>query len=353
MEVSKLEDLSTLRKCTDLSAVSVNLAKLLGGNLVIYVIRYALWALKPGGRLTINAPNTIDSASLVPRKWSFQLLVQIIAKSCSDLGTIIYCDKASRKIICFRTKDRQGNAAWSAGVIYSGMPSETKQLKRCINQLLLQPEIIGSGQIVVCGPPSGRSHIEGFKDVEYLQMETPTVSGRFMIGKKKMDLIRYMKNNKVLICHTRIELRESCIKSLPDEFDVITPCVWIKGYKTKLPYLDLGFFESSSASMYSKRAQPSIAYNRSNWMEYLCRYYPYIDGGLFCIRRELALEVPINSEIAWAEAEDSEWCMRLTHLGKAVELSIDAQAESATSKMPRYSRYGHSLLYRLIQKLIR
>lgn len=353
MNVSTILDLLELRKKNGLTEVNINLQSLLKGNLPIYVIRYSLWSLRPGGRLNIIAPNTIDSPSLVPRTWSFQLVTQLIAKACQEIGEIVTCDVKSRRLICQRFSQAKNNIKWSAGIIYSGMLSEMQQMKRCVQTMLLQPELEDGGQVVVCGPPSTESHIAEFKNVEYLPIETQEVSGRFLIGRKKMELIKQMKNNKVLVCHTRIELGSSCLANLPSEFDIITPRVWVNGLKARLPYLDLGFFANSSAGMYSEISQPSISFDRQKWMEYLKMFYPYIDGGLFCVRRDLALQVPLSSEIAWAEAEDSEWCLRIINSGKAVELWLGSHAESATCKMPRYSRFGHLMIYKIFRRLKR
>jgi len=207
----------------------------------------------------------------------------------------------------------------------------------------------------VCGPAAGEHLVQPVDGVRYLVYETPVEAGRFLIGRKKNALLKALKHERALICHTRIVLRPGILKELPDEFDLLTPQVLVDGKKGKLPYLDLGFLKLETVSMAGKREQPPIYYNRKNWYEFLKSYYPYIDGGIFCVRRRLALSVPLHNEVAWGEGEDAEWCLRLIHTGNVIEITTapNAKADTATCKLPNYAKFGHLWIYRFLGRIWR
>lgn len=346
MKVSTPEDLGRLRAATGLDRVDIDLARLLHGNLPLYATRSALWALRPGGRLHLQAAGTIDSVSFRPGRWSFQLLTQLVCKAADGLGLLLQCDRATRSLVCERSAPAVARSPWSAAVVYSGQAGERSQLAVCLERLQAQPEIRDGGQLIVCGPPDAADHVSALPEVEYLALPTPTQAGRFLVGAKKMAAIRAARHERVLVCHTRVALRDGCLAALPAEFDVITPRVWVDGAAGKLPYLDLGFFDTASVALYSTNPQLPIHYDRMGWWRHLGRQYPYVDGGLFCVRRSLALEVPLSSSVAWGEGEDAEWSLRLLHGGRLLEIALDAHADSLTCKTARYARWGHLAAYR-------
>lgn len=347
MRVTTLDDLPILRRQRGLARVDLDLAALLEGNLPLYAVRFALWAVSVGGRVLIKAPRTtVDSASLVTGKWTFQLLTQLVVKGATDLGVLVGCDKPSRTLELERTAPMLDPGPWSAAIVYSGQEAERAQLATCIEHLLLQPGIRDGGQLLVCGPPEAANDVAIFPEVEYLPLHTPMQAGRFLIGAKKMVALRALRHERALVCHTRITLRGGCLEALPTEFDLLTPRVWVRGAAGPLPYLDLGFFDNRSVALFSQVPQPPIHYERGGWLARLGRLYPYVDGALFCVRRSLALAVPLSESVAWAEGEDAEWSLRLLGSGRVLELADAAHADSLTCKIERYARWGHLASYR-------
>lgn len=352
MKVTGLDTLMALREANDLAAVELDLDMLLVGNLPLYAVRFALWALKPGGVLTIRAAATLDTVSFVPGRWSFQFLTQLLGKGMAGLGEMVSCEVARREIICRRTAPILPPAPWSAFVVYSGNPSEKPLLQQCLAALLQQAPISEGGQLVVCGPEAGRQGLELPPSVDYLAVETRHQAGRFLIGAKKNEALRHASHERVLICHTRIALQPGCLEALPREFDLITPRVWVQGRRKRLPYLDLGFVGGHSVALFSRRPQPPIHYPRERWLSRAGELYPYVDGGLVCVRRSLALKIPMSDVVAWGEAEDVEWAMRLMQEGHVLELAPGAHADSLTCKTARYARWGHLRAFRAVSNLV-
>lgn len=350
--ITNLEQLTRLRSECDLNAISLDLTRFLRGNLPLYAIRRALWSLSAGGRLTLHAPTSRDSVSFLPGRWTIQFIAQLAAKASDELGKIVELDTQARKLVIERTEAVLPVGPWSAAIIYSGRPEESEMLRQCVDSLRQQPEIANGGQLLVCGPAANRDMVTRATDAEYLDYDVPQVAGRFLVGAKKMAAISALRNERILVCHTRIALRSGALSRMPREFDVITPAVWVPGKSGCLPYIDLGFFDSRSVALYSPRLQISLSYDRRNWMRNLESYFPYIDGGLFCIRRSLALRIPLSNSVAWGEAEDAEWSLRLLYQGKLLELEVEAGADSLTCKTDRYAMNGHRLGYPFIKRTV-
>jgi len=348
MTLSTLSDLSKLRHATDLNEVNLVFDdSKFRGNLALYPIKYGVWALRRGGHLKIHAPGLPTKTYLTEKRLSFHFLVQLIARVSEGWASICHYDLDKRKLVLKRTRPVL-SPGWSAGVVFSGASSEAESLNECIKGLLEQPELLESRDIVVCGPSASRNMLATNKYVRYLPYDTPFESGRFLLGRKKNILLKALHHERALICHTRIVLRPKCLSLLPREFDIITPRVWTQGSKSCLPYLDLQFVKTATEAMIASGVPVPCYYDRHHWHDYLSTLYPFIDGGLFCVRRQLAIQTPIHDTIAWGEAEDVEWCKRLLQSGNLVELAEYSHADSSICKMPIYHKWGHMKTYRLI-----
>lgn len=355
INVSKASELYALREARGYDAVNINFSESeFAGNLAIYAVKFAMWALKAGGTLTLTAPSTLDSMTLKRRRLPFQLLTQLVARSTQEIGDLTEVSLADRTIRVKR-KATELEGIWSAGVIFSGNEAELPMLRRCLHSLLKQPELQSKDRIVVCGPESARSLVIDTYNVAYLACETPTAAGRFLIGIKKNALISHLDTQKILICHSRVVLGDKALSAMPPEFDLITPRISINGRKKDLPYLDLGFLKLATAAMAGVGEQPPIFYPRDDWLRYVKKHYPYVDGGAFCVRGDLAKRLALHPSIAWGEGEDVEWCIRLLIDGNVVELanSPAACATSLSCKLPRYERFGHLISYRFVSRFIR
>jgi hypothetical protein len=355
MTIETVSELKALRRMRDRESVIIRFDdRRFAGNLSLYVIKSGLWALRPGGTLKLEAPELLDSMVLRPGRLPFQLLVQLAARASEGWASFTEVDVADRRIVLQRTAPRMAEG-WSAGVMFSGSVQEAPALALCLQGLRAQPELMASGDIVVCGPAEGESLVPTGDGIRYLVYETPSEAGRFLVGRKKNVLLNALQHERALICHSRVVLRPGSLAAFPAEFDLITPQVFVQGAKAVLPYLDLGFMRLEAVSMVSKGDQPPIHYSRKRWYDYLRSYYPYIDGGLFCVRRALALSVPLHDRVAWGEGEDTEWCLRLLNQGHLIELADAprAKADSVSCKIPRYAKFGHRRSYRILSHVWR
>lgn len=347
VRATNAQALSVLQGSTGLKAVQLDLDGALEGLLPQYLVRWAMRALCQGGELTLRARSARDDMVFVGSGWPFQAVVQVAAKCTADMGDLIALDRTARSAIFKRHSPPLDASAWSAGVIFGGDDRELPLLEQCLASLKTQAELQGHGQITVCGPAAAAAKVAALDGTtEYLPFDEPPVAGRFLVGKKKNLLIRHARHERVLICHTRMALKLGALRGLPQEFDLITPVNVITGRRGDLPYLDLLTLPFPRPGPCSPGPKPTLFYDRRQWLQRLRSEVPYIDGGLFCVRRSLALAYPLSESIAWGESEDLEWCSRLMGGGYLVELSPTAGARSLTCKTPGYQRWGHSSTYR-------
>ncbi len=352
LKVRSPEDLPLLRRIRNCQKIEIIFDDLSRGNLPLYLFRYVIWALAEGAEATVLAKNTLSSTGIIPFRWSFRMVMQIAAKSIYPEGIISSFDDNKRIFTIKRIAPVISNQSWTAIVVFSGEISELPSLRKCLESLNNQPELLNDGQIIVCGPSYARDFIGEFKNIEYLVFDNDLNSGRILIAHKKNYAISIAKNENILICHTRILLKSDALKNMPNEFDCITPKVEIRSAKDKyLPYLDLGFIAIDSTSTYTESISPRIFYERKKWQNFLSKYYAYVDGAIFCVKRSTALRVPLNDAIAWGEGEDVEWCIRMQHNGRVVELSENSYAESQKNKHINYVKYGESNIMRILSNV--
>jgi len=350
--ISQLSDLSDIRALSDLSQVTIIMnSKIFKNDQVLYAIKFAIFSLKKNGKLVIDTRSLANSMTLnSPGKLSFQMLSQMLAIAGVNWGSITVIDPEKQYIEYRRERETTENR-WSAGVVFSGNRSEVPFLTKCLSGLLIQPELRASQDIIVFGPSAAESMLALPLGVKYIGYESELVCGRFLVGKKKNALVRHLSNEKIIICHSRIVLEEGALGAMPSDFDMVTPKVEVKTDAGRLSYLDLGFLPNHFNTLVVDRYPVPIFYERATWLDYIKNFIPYIDGGVFVIRRELALKIPIHETIAWGEGEDVEWSKRLLNSGNTLELCLGSVAISQTCKATTYFNYGHFQTYRLLLKM--
>lgn len=327
-------DLYGLRQKTGLSEVTVHTALLKYRRLVPAALRYAVFALKPGGTLTVIDDGADDPVS-PPFQVNFGLMKQWAFRLLDRDCRLVEMDPAPGRLTFARTGEIT-SAEWAAGVVFSGSDQEAPALHACLDGLLNQPELAGRpGAVVVCGPAAGRTHIDAYPTVRYLDFETPP-GPRFLIGIKKNLLAAHLDAAKIAIMHCRIVLQPGCLAAVPAEFDIGTPNVMAATADGGLePYISLCFADLGELG----RAPTARAVTTRNvpperYLEIHERGAPYADGGVFFASRAVYQDCALDEDIAWGEAEDVEWCARAANLGYLVDLFPASIAVSQTNKIP-------------------
>lgn len=340
--ISRIKDLYELKHKTDLDQVTLITARVKKANLLRYGLKYALWALRVGGRLIIQ-DNGPQAPSFAPFTIPFRHVVQQAVKVLAEDAKLLCVDDASFRVEFERTKPVTA-PGWSAGILFSGNRSEIPTLDRCIKGLLQQPELgpEQGGEILIVGPDAGRTLVPDYgAQVRYAAYEMDS-AGRIYTARKKNFLAARARNPRLLIMHARILLQPGCLAALPREFDVITPRVEYHEGNKAVPYLDWGVPPTTELDITPRHLQSPYNYDRQRYLDQLkCGRRPYIDGGVFACRTEVLKRIPLSPHLAWGEAEDLEWCSRLHAEGVLVDLEPGALALSQSFKWKRSMlKYG-------------
>jgi len=326
-------DLLPLRAATGLSEVVIETPKLKHRRLLPLALRYALWAVRPGGRIVLlddgrttqEAPPFEAPFNLV-REWTFKFLGR-------DTQLVGFDEKG---VIDLERRTPLPPKGWSAGVIFSGGQGELETLETCLQGLSRQPELdpASGGEIVVCGPPRAEpALLSRFPAVRYLEfLDEP--GPRFLICRKKNALIRALHGPRVALFHARVQLDPLALSAAPEEFDILSPdTVNIENGEPK-PYLSLVSAAETNIGAVPRRlglnlrnvpgADPLVLHERGG---------VHVDGGAFFTTKALHAECPLDDNLAWGEGEDVEWCARAFAHGYISDLARGCRATSVTSKI--------------------
>jgi len=331
--VTGREDLYRLKAMHGLSRVVVETRRLIHRNLLPHALKYAAWALVPGGTLLVRdaSPNVFDLwprfvSSKMVRQWTFKLL--------AGEAELVRLDSAAGEIELRRTR-LPTPPGWSAGVVFSGQEAELPRLRQCLDALLRQPELSPEreGEIVVCGPAAASDSIAGYRQVRYLPYEMPP-GPRVMICGKKNALIHALQGPRVLVLHTRVLLAPDTLRHVPEEFEIITPRVFADGPAGREDYLSLGVHDPSLPGQ-APRLTPSSLRRvpAERYLDLYAQGAPYVDGGVFMVRKDVHARCPLNEDVAWDEVEDLEWCTRALAAGFLIDLAPEATATSVVAKL--------------------
>lgn len=329
--IDSLESLNKAKFSRGLSRIEVKTGRFKCRGLLPHALKYALWALKPGGTLIVQ-----DDGPAQAEVWDmpFALVRKLAFKTLRDGVELVALDASALRLEFVRTLPALGNG-WSAGLIFSGNDGELPAVERCLAGLHAQPELTGArGEIVVCGPKRDLSFLNAWPNVRYVEYETPP-GPRFMISAKKNFLATQLRHPRALILHARITLDSGCLSALPAEFDVITPAVFVMNKGKRCPYLDYVITDTTDPIRMPIRFNVPLDYPRARYHEFIDRGIPYIDGGLLIARREILLQTPLDECLGWQEGEDADWCMRVRQSGNLVDLAPQASALTDGNKMGR------------------
>lgn len=335
--VTAARDLPVLRARRDLDLVILRVQTLKHRGVLPYALRYALWAVRPGGHIQIEddaARNPDSPIYEVPfntvSQWTFRMLGEDVEVADFQPGRI---DLIRRRPL--------PAGGWSAGVVFSGRPAELDGLRACLAALAAQPELGGpEGEIVVCGPPGAEPDFLGqIPNARYLAYQEPA-GPRFLIGAKKNALAAALRGPRLIILHTRILLEPGALAAVPREFDILAPNTWVEVQGRRVPYLSLSRVDSPWPGRMARRLPLHMRHVGGDAARLRGQDLTYVDGGAIITMRDLLMACPINPHIGWEEGEDVEWCARALMMGRISDLAENAHARSTTSKFLRPPRFG-------------
>jgi hypothetical protein len=330
MAARSASDLITLKYQTGLEHVTIDYGTLAPEGLLPHGLKYGLWALRPGGRLTVCNTGG-EYAGLRLFKGSLNHALHVAQRLIGREAVVDGMDRETGSVTYRRVAAAFDNV-WSAGILFSGSDAETAAVIQLIGNLRAQPEL-ASATILVCGPAAGEAKMKG-QACQYLVWDD--VGGeRFSISRKKNALLRALPGEKLLVMHSRIRLDPECLAGMPHAFDLTTPKVGLLWKDSYVPYFDLNFLGSSDLFSPIRHAGVSRQYRRANYLTHFRSAFPYIDGGLFAVSRRAFEQCPLNDDLAWGEMEDVEWCQRARQAGLLIDLAERSQARSTTSKLRR------------------
>ncbi len=330
VEVRSLEELVSLRDHCDLTRVILYTREFKYRNLLPQLFRYGLWALAPGGELLIRDAGR-SAVHRLPYEIGFNQVSAIAARYLARDAERFETDLSGS--FGYRRTSPMTPAGWSAGIMFSGAVAELPLLERCVAGLRAQPELTGpTGEIAICGPAAAAAAAARF-GARYLAYDSG--SARFMIGAKKTFLIESLTKPRIIILHARIVLDAGTLARFPREFDIVTPRVELDLGRRAVPYLDFNIVDYGDGTDVAGLTGAPLHYPRRRYLEYLRYGIPYIDGGVFAVRRDAYRNIPLHACLAWGEQEDLEWSQRARALGFLVDLAPDARAVSQTSKLRR------------------
>jgi hypothetical protein len=335
LEISGLRDLYALKHAVDCDEVVLKTHSLKYKGVLRYALKYALWAVKPGGRVVV-----LDSGPREPRIQPylipFNLVLQQAFKLLGPDTEIEMLDHRHMTAI-FRRTSPILPPGWSAAILFSGSGSEVIPIKRALDAMRRQPELAPDkgGQIIVAGPAEAQSSLVLGPDIEYFVFEN--TGARAMVTKKRNAVAAAARNPRLIVTHARVVLSDGCLAAMPREFDVITPRVEYQLDERQRRYVDFTVEDVLDGEAVSRHSSPSNAYDPRRYLSILSRGRPVIEGGIYAGRKTVLESVPFNPFLAAGEGEDLEWSARLHANGCLVDLEPDALAILQPSNLPRHA----------------
>jgi len=327
MHVRNVADLTRLRGMFGLDRVELHTARLKHRGLLPLAMRYAIWAVRTGGRVIVHDDGLKDASAPVFQA-PFNNVRQWAVKFSARDAELIAFDASGR--MEFERTSEVLPPGWSAGVVFSGADSELLSLSRCLEGLLQQPELTPEqgGEIIVCGPPRNMDFLAPYPTVRYLDFSLPD-SARFLIGRKKNALMQAMRGPRLAVMHTRIVLQPGALSKVPREFDILAPHTFVLEGSRTSPYLSLGCSDSVWPGAMPRRMGMTMRNLKpgDHWAMH-ARGGVFVDGGVYLTTRQVIEDCTLSEHLGWEEGEDIDWCARAFMNGWLSDIAIDCRAVS-------------------------
>ncbi|MBL1422422.1 MAG: hypothetical protein COC24_018100 [Alphaproteobacteria bacterium] len=327
--ISNVNDFYQVPCDADFDEVTIETRHLKHEGVIQLALRRALAAIKTGGVIRI-LDDSAERQRISPYLINFPT-VRALCLICLGADCSLTPNVNQGELLFTRHTDKT-SPGWSAGIIFSGNDSELPTLKRCLDGLLKQSELTGpSGEVIVCGPKRDLAFLDPYPMVRYLAFDVE-FEGHFPIALKKNFLMAAMKFPRMLVLHARIVLDENALSNTPNEFDILSPNVFIETTRGREPNVCYVALDSRWPNQHPKI--PVLTTRHISPMKYLKllkHRKPYVNGGAFAVSRVVFEKCPLNPQLKWGDCEDVEWCLRAQTLGYGVDLALHFTAISLTN----------------------
>lgn len=317
-EINSVQDVLAAGKWSGAESVLLRTHRLKYRGLLLHALKYGFWALKPGGELVIEDSGPTEDF-IAPYTIPFSLVRMIVFQALGRGSETLELDPA-RHVIRLRRVAEPARQSWQAGVIISGNPAEAETLTQCLAGLAAQPELQRPGAILVCGPESARSLLDGMPGEPFLQLVPYEGSARkpFPICEKKDHLIRAMTADRLAVMHARIRLDPDVLRHAPADFDIAAPQVWAEGKGRRRAHISYTTLDAGLPFRYGRASNLGTRSGGDPRLQ-LSKRQPFADGGAFFVSRRAYATCPLNTQLGWGDAEDVEWCNRARSMGLLVD----------------------------------
>lgn len=303
-----------------------------------YFFKYAVWALKVGGKISVQ-DEPFFSYEYRTDRIDFWQIRNIFFKCLSDDIDVIEISNDKGIIKALKKVERYDFDGYSFGVVFSGSDAEVPLLTQAVDSILLNDDIKDfKHEIVVCGPSDFdfTSFLKQFdySAIRYIPFDMNENDKRLRISEKKKFLYEQCRFDCVSISHTRILFPQNYMKALKSfRFDLFTPKVEVKIDGKNYKYLDFGLIGGYNLDFCSeKRILASVVLDKEIFY-FMKKRVPYIDGGLTVFNKKIIREHLYNEKIAWGEAEDVEMCANAYSRGLLIDYNTAVTCCSVTNKL--------------------
>lgn len=355
--IASVDDIYALRFQTDTyDAVSIDVRTLKYEGVLQYATKYALWALKIGGILTLIDDGSKDDG-VSNRRLDFWQVKHEFFKNVKNAVEVVRLDNAGGVLVVKKVQDPYRNNGFSFGIVFSGSQQEIPFLTQSLRSILVSVATSPLPfEIIVCGPSSfDFSTLEaelGCAQIRYHAFDFDTAHKRVMIASKKAALYRQCRFNVVAISHTRILYGADFTEKVASrKFDAFTPRVDAFYGGQQIRYLDYSLLESYNMAAVPRYRSISASMIDGDFLYSLKRRVPYMDGGINVLNKTTIDFNPFCPHIAWGEGEDVLTANMLATSGALIDYFDDILCTSSTVKIAVLNS-PVDLLKRKLKKLL-
>jgi hypothetical protein len=325
-------DVLAARDWSNAESIHIRTHRLKYRGLLLHALKYAFWALKPGGELVIEDSGPSEDFTS-PFTIPFSLVRMVTFQALGSETKTLEID-ITRNLIRLQRVVKPPSNSWQAGVIISGNPSETDNLIKCIEGLAAQPELQHTDGILLCGPYGANKILNDMPGKGFLRMVPYEYSESkyFPICEKKNHLIHAMTADRFVILHTRIRLDPNVLRHAPKEFDIAAPQIWTESGGLRRAHISCTIQDAGLPYRYSRISNLGTRSGGDPRLQ-MGKRQPFVDGGAFFASRRAYLNCPLNNQLGWGDSEDVEWCNRALSMGLLVDYWPDVQGVTMVDKL--------------------